>query len=662
MRSILIILSTICWLEGTLSLIGYDCGGAALNVTTINLLDIDECELEHEKTQNERTFIQLLQLTEYKQAQVLQCKVEIDRTVYRCGQFSHNSVTDGGRKAYLPRTSREACELLHRTGTLTIGTQTHLVEIPTNATTLRDATLAGSLTSDGSCQGQYYNDGYGQWESAVVQAVIKISVYSYTANVKISNNQILLKSGTTCPFGDGQCIDDEGGHTYWTTTPIDECKFDKYDVLYTGYANRINATDSPTVYSLQTDDTTFALMERSRATICGYKIINTEHPRLFIFETDPTEVFKQRSKLAVSNIDIFSYINSKFVYVEKHIRAQTTSLYRDVIEQKCKLEQQVLKNALNLAELSPDSFAFNLMKGPGYFATIAGEVIYIMKCIPVEVEFRKTAECYNDLPVNHQNESMFLRPKSRILVKTGTRRSCNEVVPPMFKVEETWYKFTPRASEAKLPQKLKPLTSMNWKYSNPGPLGSSGIYTEEELQELREHIMFPAEKPALLDTISRGARGETIGTGTINMYNLLDEKTLTRIAESTAKKLFSGFTTFGSIVGGIWGIWAVWALFKFLIDTCIHGYTLHTAYGCSFHLIASLWDSLTHLLMHLSGRKNNQPTTTDAQEQTEQANRIIYHVPSQSVHFPDNLNENSDIELRKLEERAQQRAKDLNLA
>ena len=47
-------------------------------------------------------------------------------------------------------------------------------------------------------------------------------------------------------------------------------------------------------------------------------------------------------------------------------------LYKDVITQKCNLVKQTLKNALSIATQSLDEFAYDLMKGPGYMAVVAG--------------------------------------------------------------------------------------------------------------------------------------------------------------------------------------------------------------------------------------------------------------------------------------------------
>ena len=123
-------------------------------------------------------------------------------------------------------------------------------------------------------------------------------------------------------------------------------------------------------------------------------LIQTEHPKLLIFETRPGNSFLENKHLEVQNMDIFTYVNSKFIYVERHIRTEVNRLYHDVHTQRWILEQQVFRNTLTLATQSPDEFAYHLMKGPGYMSVIAGEIVHIVKCIPVEVKYRKTEEFY----------------------------------------------------------------------------------------------------------------------------------------------------------------------------------------------------------------------------------------------------------------------------
>lgn len=80
------------------ALLGYDCGGSSLNVTTISLLDVGECQPTEEKPNVTTTHIQLLQKTEYTAIQVIACRMEIDRVIQHCGMHSHVSAVQGGRR------------------------------------------------------------------------------------------------------------------------------------------------------------------------------------------------------------------------------------------------------------------------------------------------------------------------------------------------------------------------------------------------------------------------------------------------------------------------------------------------------------------------------------------------------------------------------------
>jgi hypothetical protein len=109
--------------------------------------------------------------------------------------------------------------------------------------------------------------------------------------------------------------------------------------------------------------------------------------------------------------------------------------------------------------------------------------------------------------------------------------------------------------------------------------------------------MFPVEKPAALNTIAKGAMGQYVPPGSLSMANLLDEKALEKIAESTGKKIWTGFMNFGSISAGILGILMVVKFPKLIIDTIIHGYALHSIW--SVQLFGAIWSSVIYLLLHL---------------------------------------------------------------
>ena len=148
------------------------------------------------------------------------------------------------------------------------------------------------------------------------------------------------------------------------------------------------------------------MTEKTRKPVCSYVLIQTEHKKLLIFETRPGNSFLENKRLEVQNMDIFTYFNSKFIYVQRHIRTEINRLYHDVLTQRCILEQQVFRNTLTSATQSPDEFAYHLMKGPGYMSVIV-KVVHIVKCIRVEVKYRKTEACYLQLPIFRGNQPHF---------------------------------------------------------------------------------------------------------------------------------------------------------------------------------------------------------------------------------------------------------------
>ena len=192
------------------------------------------------------------------------------------------------------------------------------------------------------------------------------------------------------------------------------------------------------MYSLSTQDITFVLTEKSKETVCGYVVIKTEHPKLLIFEATKGESFANYNKISVTNLDIFAYVDSKFLCVEKHLRSQMKQLYKDVLTQKCKLEKQTLKNSLLIATQSPVEIAFDLMKGPGYMAVVAGEVVHIIKSIPVEIKMEHGESCYAELQATRNNKTYFLTPRTHILKTQGTQIPCNRMLPSRYYVGKKW--------------------------------------------------------------------------------------------------------------------------------------------------------------------------------------------------------------------------------
>jgi hypothetical protein len=137
----------------THGLIGYDCNGDHLNVTTISLNSIGDCDMQSVITENRETYIQLLQLSEFEFTSIRQCKVQITRIIYYCGMHSHVSAVRDGFAEYLHDTTDQQCTRMHQDGTFSLGPGTLIVALKDNTTTAKSLVLAGTLSNDGSCRG-----------------------------------------------------------------------------------------------------------------------------------------------------------------------------------------------------------------------------------------------------------------------------------------------------------------------------------------------------------------------------------------------------------------------------------------------------------------------------------------------------------------------------
>lgn len=629
-----------------MGLIGYDCGGEGLNITSLSLTDIADCHVDNLEPKTEETYIQLLQLNEFDATSAIQCRIEIDRNIYYCGMHSHISAVTNGHHEYIQEINSDVCRRIHDTGTLVIGNGIQIAGIKVNATTSASAVLAGSTKHDGTCHGATYRDPYGNWDNVIAQASIKITLRSFQIQIHQSSREVVLPSGTRCRAASELCTDSDGSQTFWKNVPVDNCQFSLYDALYEGKAYKLvpppGQESALTIYTVSSDGVAFALTKVLETNLCGYKIIHTEHPKLFILETTRGGAFKTITRVNVNNLDIFSYVNSKFVYVEKHIKTQLIRLYRDVMTQKCALEKQILENALSLASIAPDEMAYRIMKAPGYAAVTAGEVIYIIKCVPVVCRVRTTELCYNELPVTHGNTSYFISPRSRILHKTGTARECNEMLPPMYRVQEIWFKMLPRPMESMPPPTIQPLTVPKWRYVSPSNLATNGIYSKEDLERLKNHIMFPVEKPSMLNNLAQSAMGGSIPAGTVSLYNMLDEKSLEKIAENAGSRLWKGFITFGSASAGVLTILMIFHFGKLVISSVIRGYALHSVYGCSLHILGAIWSSLTHLLIQRGHAHPRRQTTADQPEESENVPMTVVVLPPKNpAQYSDPNHENT---------------------
>lgn len=143
-------------------------------------------------------------------------------------------------------------------------------------------------------------------------------------------------------------------------------------------------------------------------------------------------------KIQLFNTDLLSYINTKFVYLKYTIKRTVTNLYEDLTKKQCNFERQLLLQKLILTSYNSSEFAYTIGEGPGFVAIKNGEIIYLQKCKPVNIEISVQTSCFNELPVLFNNKTFFMTPKIHILRTYGTQIDCNEYLHPAFQKTIEW--------------------------------------------------------------------------------------------------------------------------------------------------------------------------------------------------------------------------------
>lgn len=208
--------------------------------------------------------------------------------------------------------------------------------------------------------------------------------------------------------------------------------------------------------------------------ICNVELWQTEHPKLLISYLSISTISNMNNQpISESNVNLLSYINSKFMYIEQAYKRAIDKLYYNTIKRRCELNREVLKNRLLTAPLSPNTVGWIIKQRRGYAGRILGEVLYLIECKPKVVSVRRTDKCYQELPISINNQSKFMAPVTHIIQHYAEEIECNILTPPLYYINEEWIGFAPNPIVRKQPDVLEVLPDSEIKFS---PLQSLGMH------------------------------------------------------------------------------------------------------------------------------------------------------------------------------------------
>lgn len=238
------------------------------------------------------------------------------------------------------------------------------------------------------------------------------------------------------------------------------------------------------------------------------------------------------------------------------------------------------------------------MKSSGYTAVIAGEIIYIIQCLPTYVTLVPTTQCYQELTVRKDDISLYMSPVTHILQRHGTQIQCTPLLPAKYKFGADWYSIDGTLHRVTPPNTLSSDLKTDWKYDYLPKLMSIGIYSEKNVQRMHEFIYASEDRRSLSAVLHRTVSGYNTDSQGFNFGNLINENVIETTIQKYWEKLMSFTSLVGQVTSSLVGFWLIGKLIKFVIDSFVHCRILFDIYGMSWKLVASFWDSLTSLLTY----------------------------------------------------------------
>lgn len=300
--------------------------------------------------------------------------------------------------------------------------------------------------------------------------------------------------------------------------------------MYRGLANISTTNVGTDIITVDKDEYSFAIISKSVKYVCNLPVISTDYDGVFVVTTEheKTNILSMSVKNKI-DIDFDLIMNLKLYYIEQNVRNRTTELYNMVLHDLCKSMVLHLNNLLSMARTNPEEFAWSYTGQAGYTAINRGEVIYLIKCIPVIVSILETDLCYNEIPVLYKNKTMYLKPATRILSIYGNPIPC---MPQLFYIHGKWTKITGEPYTPKEPQVLSANPDNLWNYGSLISERTIGYVPHDSLIEYKRSLLIPSERKVVTQIF---ASNELSEWHTQNTYHKIFHSVLRHPEDCTKK-------------------------------------------------------------------------------------------------------------------------------
>jgi len=126
----------------------------------------------------------------------------------------------------------------------------------------------------------------------------------------------------------------------------------------------------------------------------------------------------------------------------------------------------------------------------------------------------------------------------------------------------------------------------------------SGIYSADEIQSLSRSFHFPQERDAISNMLAMRIAGLNVMMQGYNPANIFSAEQFHQLAESFFGKVWNVFSDFGLFSSGCIVAYLVFRTIKYFIGVMLNAMALYKAMGPNPVLAASVWTTLTNLILH----------------------------------------------------------------
>ena len=594
-----------------LEVIGFDCSGPGTEVTAVSLSQVKSCPPPGEYGEMETKHVQVVQAKQYEHLQISTCFIKVTRRAPYCGAGSHSAEVEGGQREYIRFVGREACKSIHERQMYQFSSIFIIDNIKPNSTTYATHTLVGDVNPKGYCNGGTYSDLGLSYSNVLVVISLTITVSDYNAYSSIKGGELHLRTGDTCLYKKGYCVQYDAGEIVWDSEPRSDCRPTEYDVLYEGPANYtvVPGVQNITYAFVADGRSVFALQLVHKIGVCGQEGFQTEHDRILVIERSSFGYVFKMDHPSPLNVDPLAYYNTKASAQELTSLKRINDLQARAIYGRCKVKRDLMITQLAMARSNPEAIIKTIKSGPGYSGAVYGDVLFISRCQPVAVTLRNdTEKCYNQLAVTWRGEPWFLADNSKILVKHAEEVTCSRVVTPTNNLHGTWVAFSPQPGPARLvPEVLAPEADQPLAFRPMNEFATGGLYSDESMRELQSTIAFPNARAAVLNVITKRMMGDDASIDGYQVTNIFSTGALERLSQSLLGRIGYYLYKFGDICSIMIGLACLGYFIKMVLDVTFYGHLLYEVFGCGWAMCAGVCSGLAGALLHREHRRSWGP-------------------------------------------------------